>query len=414
MRFADVKFFRRGTIHSLEDYSRFMVKELGRHITTSHVLTAQWDGYILNESAWKDEWLDYDYIGAVWHDGVVGNGGFSLRSKRLLDALGDPAFAAPFYPEDERICRDWREQLEHDYKIRFAPPEVASEFSIEGGRYTGQFGFHSFVTQFPRKMGRPLIFTHSGDHGDIIYSLAAVRALGGGVFYIAPKIWELRQQPTIEHSKNILSLMNGQKYIWGASFSDAKLNHCDYDLNRFREFYANKTPGENKSLFRMAQQVCGTDWPEDKPWLDVDFKVQIPGRPIVISRSTRYLNLLFPWKSLVKKHGQQMIFIGTEREHHEFVSQFGLVPRLETPTLLDVARVVAGSKVFIGNQNCCMAVALGLGVNVIQESWGGPKISLGDLDARWNGNGDPNCMLNRGNAIYVLDGVVKIPHQWLK
>ena len=112
-----------------------MVKEIGQHITTSHVLVSQWDGYIINESAWKKEWLDYDYIGAVWSDGVVGNGGFSLRSKRLMDALKDDRFNAPFFPEDEKICRDWRKVLESEFGLKFAPPEVASDFSIEGGRF---------------------------------------------------------------------------------------------------------------------------------------------------------------------------------------------------------------------------------------------------------------------------------------
>ena len=36
--------------------------------------------------AWTDDFFNYDYIGATWDDGVVGNGGFSWRSRKLYGA----------------------------------------------------------------------------------------------------------------------------------------------------------------------------------------------------------------------------------------------------------------------------------------------------------------------------------------
>jgi hypothetical protein len=92
--------------------------------------------------------LDYDYIGATWpqfDDGlVVGNGGFSLRSRRLLHLLEDDIFEA-HHPEDVAICRTWRKMLEEAHGIRFAPPELASTFSAErSGDLRETFGFHGF------------------------------------------------------------------------------------------------------------------------------------------------------------------------------------------------------------------------------------------------------------------------------
>ena len=84
-----------GPIGSQTEYSRFMLRELGPYIRTDYVLVVQWDGFVLDASQWRSGFLDYDYIGAPWpvHDRFeVGNGGFSLRSRRLLDALADPAF----------------------------------------------------------------------------------------------------------------------------------------------------------------------------------------------------------------------------------------------------------------------------------------------------------------------------------
>ena len=373
-----------------------MVKEIGQHITTSHVLVSQWDGYIINESAWKKEWLDYDYIGAVWSDGVVGNGGFSLRSKRLMDALKDDRFNAPFFPEDEKICRDWRKVLESEFGLKFAPPEVASDFSIEGGRYTNQFGFHSFFTRLPKDTKRPMVFKHSGDQGDIIYSLAAAKAIGGGVFYITPSKWEVRQPPTKENCGNILPLLDCQKYLWASSFTDNGVSHADYDLNKFRETILGHA--NSGSIFQHHLKSAGVTWPEDKPWLEVDFKIVLPEKPIVISRSLRYHNPEITWASFVKKHGNRMIFIGHDEEHSEFIKSFGYVPKIETRTLLDAARIIAGSKVFIGNQSCPMAIALGLGVNVIQEVW----------------EPDANCILKRKNALYIRGGNIQLPNEWTK
>ena len=60
-------------------------------IKTSHVLFIHWDSWILDPTAWTDDFLTYDYIGAPWEwhkDGMtVGNGGFCLRSKKLMDFL---------------------------------------------------------------------------------------------------------------------------------------------------------------------------------------------------------------------------------------------------------------------------------------------------------------------------------------
>ena len=127
-------------------YSHFVIKELGRYIETSHVLLIQWDGFIVNPASWSDDFLNHDDLGARWgwptDSHTVGNGGFSLRSKRLLDALVDPHIAdMPI--EDMAICRTYRTYLESAHGIRFAPEDVADRFAFEATYPTGlPFGFH--------------------------------------------------------------------------------------------------------------------------------------------------------------------------------------------------------------------------------------------------------------------------------
>jgi hypothetical protein len=73
----------------------------------------------------------------------VGNGGFSLRSRRLLKALQDPTIQMAGVAEDETICRTFRPYLERRHGIRFAPPVLAEAFSFEVGYPMGHpFGFH--------------------------------------------------------------------------------------------------------------------------------------------------------------------------------------------------------------------------------------------------------------------------------
>lgn len=133
-------------IGSVAEYSRFVLKELGQYCNTEHLLLVQWDGYIINPHSWRPEFLEYDYIGAPWSwyqdDHRVGNGGFSLRSRRLLDALQDEGIV-DLEPEDEAIGRRYRPLLEAKYGIRFAPEEVAEAFSYETIAPSGDpFGFH--------------------------------------------------------------------------------------------------------------------------------------------------------------------------------------------------------------------------------------------------------------------------------
>ena len=132
-------------LRTIEAYNRFMLRDLCPHIHTSHVLIVQWDGYITAPDLWQDDFLKWDYIGAPWyhggHPGLVGNGGFSLRSRRLLQALQEQSVNLA-EPEDHEICINLRPQLESGGGIRIAPLETAQAFSCEYGAYRRSFGFH--------------------------------------------------------------------------------------------------------------------------------------------------------------------------------------------------------------------------------------------------------------------------------
>lgn len=177
-------------IASREDYSWFMLHELAAHIETPFALCVQWDGYVLNGAGWSEAFLEYDYIGAPWpqfdDDHRVGNGGFSLRSRKLLQACTKLP-VRPGDAEDIAICRMHRRQLEEEAGVRFAPEQVARTFSFERLPSTGaEFGFHGvfnirsvegdrefaelLASLDPRTIGRPEsreLFRQSMLRGDI-------------------------------------------------------------------------------------------------------------------------------------------------------------------------------------------------------------------------------------------------------
>ena len=134
---------------NIEGYNKFMMKELWKYVSLRHCLVIQSDGFVLHPECWADDFLLYDYIGAVWGENdmwpgrVVGNGGFSLRSRNLINQCSQ--FSDPINDnEDHIICRTHRGWFT-ERRIRFAEPEVANLFSWEDndpGHPT--FGFHSF------------------------------------------------------------------------------------------------------------------------------------------------------------------------------------------------------------------------------------------------------------------------------
>ena len=145
--------------------NEIIFQDLHKYFETSYCLIVQADGFIVNADLWKEEFLEFDYVGAPWPDKVqvnpgnwflhleknrVGNGGFSLRSRKLVETTAKINFNSLKFPiksEDIIICHYlYKEMI--DNGIRFAPPKLAAQFSIEsldnlyGQDINSVFGFH--------------------------------------------------------------------------------------------------------------------------------------------------------------------------------------------------------------------------------------------------------------------------------
>jgi nucleoside-diphosphate-sugar epimerase len=158
-------------LSSIDEYSKFIVYDLYKFIDTEHVLIIQDDGFVLNHFQWRNEFLEYDYIGAPWQlpkDDFsfrdpfgniirVGNGGFSLRTKRLLSLPSELNIEwksyFEFYNEDGFFVCHNRHIFEEKGCV-FAPIDIAKYFSheVEIPETEGiiPFGFHGKNTKYSR------------------------------------------------------------------------------------------------------------------------------------------------------------------------------------------------------------------------------------------------------------------------
>ncbi len=154
---------------NVNGYNHWVVKNLYHYIKTDYILLIQHDGFVLDGSAWREEFLQYDYIGAKWgyKDGRnVGNGGFSLRSTRLHKVLATDPMIEITSPEDEIIGRLYRGYLEKSNGIKYAPESVADQFSFECTPPNQKtFGFHQ---HFHKPYRTPVILQRSCSMGDVV------------------------------------------------------------------------------------------------------------------------------------------------------------------------------------------------------------------------------------------------------
>jgi FkbM family methyltransferase len=126
-----------------------------QHLKTPYTLFVEWDAGIYDPAMWKPEYLDYDYIGAPWPPSWawvgnpfnVGNGGFALRSKRLIDYVYEHRDEYPIHTEnvDVLFSRHYQPRLAAA-GFKWAPDELALDFAFEFIRRSEDshhFGYHT-------------------------------------------------------------------------------------------------------------------------------------------------------------------------------------------------------------------------------------------------------------------------------
>lgn len=243
-------------------------------------------------------------------------------------------------------------------------------------------------------------FRHSGDIGDVLAALPAVRALGGGIMYLEAATYT-RVMLTPENWRGLDKILKEQPYISNV-LEFPRTFHTTYNLNDFRNrlFKALRmNQCKDKSLVDWQLDQYGIPLnAKDEAWITI--KEPIKAAKVVFnragagrSRMHTYHNDRFPWHFVWSKYKDDAVFVGTADEYSVFCGTCGRVPHVPTADLHEAARVIAGCELFVGNQSAPFWLAEGMKKNLVLEVW--PE--------------GPNSTIVRKGAVQGYDETVQLP-----
>ena len=224
---------------------------------------------------------------------------------------------------------------------------------------------------------------HTAKIGDIVYSLPAIFRRGG------TKEYHIQREHATEYLR---PLLESQPYIGAVIHSKNCPDDVDINFESYQAFYrlmigpdliklnmmcagvrSHHFPLKLSGVTLHSEHVKYMDgvhvdldeyrdlqgWSQDHAWLKVD---PVHKHDIIINRSPRYNEDYFDYSIL---WGRDCGFIGLEEEYEEFEKKYkqGVKPiseYIKVDNALDVTRYIAGSKLFVGNQSSCKAIAEGL------------------------------------------------------
>ena len=204
-----------------------------------------------------------------------------------------------------------------------------------------------------------LKFKHSGKLGDIIYSLPTIIALGGGILYVGRKRSPMniikgvsKPRPMAAKMVNqMIDLLIRQSYL--SDVLPYNNESVDYDLDKYRE--------QNVSRDHLALchlKAFGVEYDLSKPWLENIKPIYI--NEIVIQNSFEHRDASLDWQFL-KGYENKCVFVGFKKEYKKFKKEIGLnINYYPIKSILELAGVIKGSKLFIGNQSLGFALAEGM------------------------------------------------------
>jgi len=235
--------------------------------------------------------------------------------------------------------------------------------------YWRQFRMLDFNANFvplKKQVDGDLSFKHSGNAGDIIYSLPTIKALVGDRFgklslqldvpissrYIR-EIHPLGGCMLNRDMYNMLiPLLEYQSYIDSVDVFTG--DPVEYDLDQVRSF---PIPKDRIGISRWYFHLFGVAPDLSESWLDAPKEAGVSD-VLLISRSRRYQNLCIDYAFLSQY--DNLAFCGVEEE---YVLMRKVIPRIEwipVDDFLHLATLIHSSKLFIGNQSFPFSIAEGL------------------------------------------------------
>ena len=239
-------------------------------------------------------------------------------------------------------------------------------------------------------------FKHSGDMGDIVFSLPVIKELGGGILYLDPEGGE--QEPLVAWNNynktkldeksidNLKPILEAQDYIKEVKLWEPSVK-IDYNLDKFRQHVKfNNLTASHLDAFGLLDKM--ETWTHT-PWLEIKPKSLPEGKTTILARSCRVHSNYSFWEQLDDAIIDASVFVSHPKEFEYFLYTFpryiGRIERLNTPALADLASYICACDLFIGNQGLPHALAEGMKKKIVNEVY---RVY-------------PSCLFKRKNVTYV-------------
>ncbi|MCC8393251.1 hypothetical protein LJ656_11670 [Paraburkholderia sp. MMS20-SJTR3] len=224
---------------------------------------------------------------------------------------------------------------------------------------------------------------HSGQLGDIVYAMPAMKALArlsgsDKVRLSIPRNKQAHRPAALKHVggdfmisdemfaylKPLLTYQECFSEVVSVDEREIPSGAADFDV--IRSGCINVSAGNIKDYYF---KVFGLVSRGTSPWITPSFDGRRSGQfDIVIGRSTRYLNQGIDY-GILAALGLRIGFIGTANEYLAFANRFPSVAAEYVPTssAMEACDLIASSSLFIGNQSFFFAVAEALQANRLLE-----------------------------------------------
>lgn len=213
-------------------------------------------------------------------------------------------------------------------------------------------------------------FKHSGNAGDIIYAIPAMKAIAAGrkinLFLHLDQPAGYTNHPLGNVTLNqkmadmFIPLIQYQKEFDKCEvYTDQQID-VDLDLVRKAPIHFDKI-----NLSRWYFLTFGCSYDIGEAWLKSPVDERTKGS-IVIARSFRYRGKVD--YSCLKKY-ENVQFIGLSDEYSDMKKAIPHIKHLKVSNFLEMASLIAGAKLFIGNQSFPFSVSEGLKVNRLLETF---------------------------------------------
>jgi hypothetical protein len=215
--------------------------------------------------------------------------------------------------------------------------------------------------------------------------LAAVKKMGGGEFQIGIRNLE----PTLEKygyraedvdpahrgrytEKDyalLAPLIERQSYITRVTPWSQGDVEPDIDLDRYRAVLYRTFEGNIVESYFRTFNLPFTMADIDTPWLEAD---PIAEATVIVNSTPRYRDPEAFGTWLQMCHDAQLdkngLFVGTIAEYDEFVKSTGCnIKYRPVKDFLELAGLIEGAELFLGNQSMALSIAMGLGKTSVVE-----------------------------------------------